>query len=201
MRKPNNWDSAPARAKSGKETIPAGGHGCIIINAETITENWSGVPEDKLYIEIEIDEGTELDGFYERKLDYKRKYDDKAKWPGWYKTSIYSKDGNGDTDYRFKGLIRAIEKSNPDFTFEFDDSSEASLIGKRVGFVFRDEPFVASTTGQVVHYIKPAWPCSYDEAADQPIPEPKAVRGESIEKSPSPDLQHMVEDNEEPLPF
>lgn len=205
MRKPSNWDTAQAKEKGGKLALTAGGHGCVIINARTVKEMWSGVPEEKLYLEIDIDEGSEFDGYYADRLEFKRRWDDNAKWPGWYKTSIYAKDGSDDTDSRFKGLIRAIEKSNPGFTFEFNESSEASLVGKRVGFVFRDEPFVARDSGQVIHYVRAAWPCCYDIAHDEPEPEPKAVRGESTERpvaaAPVIDTSKLAQVDDDELPF
>ena len=111
--------------------------------------------------------------------------------------STHTKDGA--INPYFKGLINSIEKSNPGYSFEGAGFNEATLAGKRVGFVFRDEPFTAQSTGEIVHYMRPAWSCGYDEAKDQPAPAPKPVRGQS--NNASMVTATMQEADNEELPF
>jgi len=174
MNKPKDWNNVKPATSEEKETITPGGHGCMITNAEQIFKDFGNGPVEMLRLEIEIKEGGPLDGFYSRQMKKKLQYNPNAAWSGFIERATLDKDGNDDRVY--KGLITSIEESNPPYSFERAGFDEKTLINKRVGFVFRDEPFT-STKGEVVHYVKPAWACSYDKVNEQPIPPAKAVRG------------------------
>ena len=198
MKAPTGWNNVKPMTGESKEVLTEGGHGCVITMAECITENWGGQDEEKLRLEIDIKEGSSLDGFYSRQFQKKLKFASNPKWPGEIKQSTTTKEG--DTNPFFKGLITAIEDSNPGYNFERTGYDEKTLIGKKVGYVFRDEPFVASD-GAIVHYVKPAWACKYDEAKDQPIPTPKKVRGQRAESVSKVDFTQMQEAADVELPF
>ena len=197
MKPMTGWANAQARTSDGKEVLPAGGHGCVIRDARVIEENWGGVPEEKLDLEFDIKEGSALDGYYARQYEKRMKFNmSGAKWGGTLRQSTHTKDG--DINPYFKGLINSIEKSNPGYDFAAANFNEATLKGKKVGFVFRDEPFTSTSTGEVVHYVRPAWSCEYDEAQAQPAPAPKALRGQSNSPSAMPVMQEADDDE---LPF
>lgn len=198
MKAPRGWNDVRPMSGESKEVLTEGGHGCVITFAECITENWGSGDEEKLRLEIDIKEGTSLDGYYARQMEKKMKYGNPS-WPGVVKQGTTTKDGSVSPFY--KGLITAIEDSNPGYSFERSGFDEKTLIGKKVGFVFRDEPFVSSSSGEVVHYIKPAWACKYDDWREQPIPTPKKVRGQKAESVSTVDYSQMTESNDVDLPF
>lgn len=198
MKPMTGWANAPAMTNDGKETIPAGGHGCVIRDAKVVEVSYAGVLEEKLALEFDIKEGTSLDGYYARQYEKRMSFNaGTAKWGGVIMQSTHTKDGA--INPYFKGLINSVEKSNPGYSFEGTNFNEATLAGKRIGFVFRDEPFTATSTGEVVHYMRAAWSCGYDEAKDQPAPSPKPIRGQSNNASPAPAA--MQEYSDEELPF
>ena len=195
MRPLSNWANTPASTIPGKEVLPAGGHGCEIKAARTVNENWGSGDEEKLIIEFEIREGTQYDGFYARQFEKKLKYNPNANWGGVHKQAVLDKEGKPNPF--FKGLINAVEESNPGYNFERANFDERTLIGKKVGLVFRDAPF-ESDDGNVYHTMKVAWACPYEEWQAQPVPKPFEVRKR---KAPAFDVSKMVEDNDSQLPF
>jgi len=131
MKKPNGYDTAPAYM--GGEAAPQlepGGYVCKIKQAkEETTESGYWM----LALAFDIAEGPHA-GFYEAQYKERIKNDAAAKWPGVYRQGIQGRDGQ--CSPFFKGMITAIENSNPGYTFNFD---EATLIGKVFGGVFGQE--------------------------------------------------------------
>ena len=167
MNKPKDWNNVKPAISEEREAITPGGHGCMITNAEQIFKDFGNGPVEFLRLEIEIREGGPLDGFYARQLQRKLRFNSNASWGGYIERATRDKDGNDDRVY--KGIITAIEQSNPLYNFERAGYDEKTLINKRVGFVFGDAPFT-STNGDVVHFVKPFWAASMTRLRTSPYP-------------------------------
>ena len=191
MIKPRDYDQVDAKTTSAGLGIPApeaGGHGCVILKAD-IEKNEYG---EKLVLYFDINEGSESDRYYRKLFDYKKGYDPQTKWPGVFRQPIYTKDGT--TSPYFKGLITAIEESNPGYTFNFD---ERLLANKKVGLVFRDEEYIGKMDGNVHTAVRAAWACKYQDADAMPAPKKKLVN----QNAAPAQSQQMTEAPEEELPF
>lgn len=118
------------------ETLPLGGHICKVMGTKIETYDWGEV----LVVALDIAEG-EPTGFYQRQYNRRIETDAAAKWPGTFRQPIPQNNGTEkDTKTKgfFKGMITAIEKSNPGYTWNWD---ERSLVGKKVGGVFGQEEY------------------------------------------------------------
>lgn len=129
MIKPHEWDTTEAFTGDFK-TVTPGGHICKIMNAK---EDVTSTGKQVLVIMYDIVEG-DCKGYYAD--DFKRKYESnpEAKWQGTYRQLT---DGN--SLKFFKGMITAIENSNPGYKFNFDEST---LKGKLFGGVFGQEEYI-----------------------------------------------------------
>ncbi len=132
MKKPEGYNEAAAYSGTGgSRQLPTGGYICRIKNAkeETNSGYW------QLALAFDIAEGPE-EGFYNDAFKARQQYGSDAKWPAVYRQMVEGKDGKANPF--FKGMITAIEESNPGFAFNFD---EKTLIGKLFGGVFGQEEF------------------------------------------------------------
>lgn len=165
MNKPQGYDEAQAFGEF--ETLPAGGHKCIIkkVVCEKTTQG-----KEYLKIGFDIAEGEYKD-FYQRKFDNDTRSIEERKWSGTWTVFIEGYNP-GTTNPRFKGLITSVEASNENFKFDFD---EQKLVGKKVGIVFREEEFEGQD-GQVHTSIKPYFAVSYDKAKEAKVPNPKKLQ-------------------------
>ncbi len=143
------------------ESVPAGGHVCKILKAACEKATSSGA--DMLVLLVDIAEGSRLDGVYRRMYDSKRATKPDAKWPCIYRQPTTDREGN--CSPYFKGLIEAIEKSNPGYSF-VSTWDERTLAGKSVGMVFREEEYMAQDTGEIKTIVKPAFPRSVQAIRD-----------------------------------
>lgn len=154
---------ANTQASTGEyEKLPVGGHICQIRGARC--EN-SKSGKEMLVLAIEIHENSQYDGYYKRSYDRIKGYNADAKWPGVYYQVTTDKDGN--TSPMFKGLITAIEESNPDYKWNWN---EISLQGKLVGFNFGEEEYIQQSTGEVKTNVKPMFPASVARVREGLIP-------------------------------
>ena len=120
MRPLNDW--AQAEVYTGEfRQIPPGGYVCRILDAKV--EN--GGFGEQLILKFDVIEG-EYKGFF-------------ASRPAEMRTFIMTKDGT--TNPFFKGLITAIEESNPGYAFTAT-WDERTLIDKPVGVLFREEEYL-----------------------------------------------------------
>ena len=153
IQKPKDYESA--QAFDGEyETIPVGAHVCRIVGAR-VERTQTGL--DMLALQIDIAEGSKLDGFYKRRFESAKKFKPDAKWSGTYRTVIADKDGN--TKGMFKGLITCVEDSNSGFKFNWD---ERTLVTKSVGFNFGEEEYEASD-GTIKAIVKPRFPMKVEK--------------------------------------
>lgn len=134
MRRYSNYGEA--RAMTGSRALAAGGYVLGIISAQEKISN-SGKP--MLALQIDIAEGEERGYFTDLAQS-----NSNGKWPG---TGIYyimlPEDPNVPADdqtlRRLKGIIAAIEESNPGYTWNWD---ERTLRGKKIGSLWRREEFI-----------------------------------------------------------
>ena len=172
MKPINGW--AETTANTGAfERIEAGGYICVIKNAyESKTQNGA----DMLIIEFDIAEGKFKDYFAKDCENRQRKaigYGT-VKWRGVYRQRVSGNDGQANAF--FKGMIQSIEGSNPGYKWDWD---ERKLIGKRVGFIFRDEEY-RRDDGAIGVSAKPSWVRTVDEIRKGVIvPDVKRLNPES----------------------
>lgn len=128
-------DFETAQAYTGEsEKLPIGGHVCMIRNARC---ELSKSGKEMLVLAFDISEGSESDGYYQRRFNRARNGNPDAKWQGVYRSTTTRDDGS--TNPMFKGLITAIEESNAGYKWNWN---EVSLHGKYVGFNFGEEEYV-----------------------------------------------------------
>lgn len=150
--KPTPNYAATHAATGENEKLPTGGHICQIRAARC--EN-TRTGKEMLVLAFDIKEGSECDGFYKRMFDRIKGYNPDAKWPGVYYQVTTNNEGN--TSPMFKGLITAIEESNPGYAWNWN---ETSLQGKVVGFNFGEEEYIHQNTGEIRVNVKPMFPAS-----------------------------------------
>lgn len=139
---PNDYDNAKAYdGNSGFTPLPVGGHVCRIIGAR-VGKYSTGT--DMIEVAFDICENGPDDGRFQERFDYLRKSNPQAKWPngGMFRTALLNKDGK--TSGFLKGLITAIEESNPGYSFKGSGCNEATLKGKLVGFNFGEEEYMGN---------------------------------------------------------
>ena len=112
---PSDFDNAKAYDGSSYNALPVGGHICRIVGAMG-TKSKNG--NDMIELAFDIAENGPDDGRFKDRFDYLRKSKPDAKWPndGTFRTAILTKDGK--TSGYFKGVITAVEESNPGYSFK-----------------------------------------------------------------------------------
>ena len=176
MEKPQDYDSTEA-VVGGSMGLQAGPHIFKIVSAY---EKQSSTGNPMLVLEMDIASGPNA-GFYAKLSASKDK-------PCY---QIHRRVTNGNGTAYFKGDILAIEKSNPGFTFNFN---EDSLIGKVVGGNLRDEEYQKSN-GSIGNFPKIAWLFPKDEIGKQTIPKPKLL---PVQAARQPGDDEITDQN---LPF
>lgn len=169
MKKPDGYDDAQAFDGNFPQ-LELGGHVCIIKDAQVgETSNYN--PCLRLYLDIA--EGTQKDFFAKKFQNDKQRRED-AKWG-----CIFTQLTEGNSLPYFKGMISAVNKSNPGYDFEatFD---EKTLKGKYIGGIFGREQYRKNdgTTGW-------ATKCRQIRSVDAiregvPAPEDKLLDGGSL---------------------
>ena len=148
MNKPKNYDNEPTVMIGEYEVLEPGGYICKILDAE---ESLSKTGKQMLILSYDIVEGEKKDYF---KKQYKENTSEYKKWKGryWQLTE-------GESTKYFKGMIKAIEESNPNFKFNFN---EKELKGKFFGGIFGREEFYNIKTEEYQFSTKLMWIRSVD---------------------------------------
>ena len=133
MNKPTNWDTT--KAMTGDfQTLPPGGYICTILSAKL---EKSKTNKEMIIIAYDIADGEYKDFF-------KKMFDNNTsqfrKWPG-----VYNQLTEGKSLGFFKGMIESLEKSNPGYTWNWD---ETALKGKRFGGIFGREEYFNGSKGE-----------------------------------------------------
>ena len=123
------YDVKPEKPSGGRETLPAGGYVCSILNAKVESNDWG----DTLVIAHDVCEG-EYAGIFKR--DYDNNTMEDKKWRGTFRLKLPKDDGTEQDAWKKRGLsnfLWAIEQSNPGFAFNWD---EKTLKGKKIGLLY-----------------------------------------------------------------
>jgi hypothetical protein len=189
MNPTRGWDTTQAY-EGDFERLPAGGYVCDIKAARVEPGKYG----EQMLICLDISEGDKA-RFFGKMYERKKQRDIAAKWPCVFYQSTTDRDGN--TNGFFKGLISAVEKSNAGYTWDWD---ERKLMGKKVGFLFREEEFIGQQDGKPHTIVKPFQARSVDVIREGvPVPEPKPLSGNGGAAGYT--QQGFIPANEEPLPF
>lgn len=174
IKKPMNWDSV--REFTEREKLPLDAYVCKVKRAE-VQGNTYG---EQLCIAFDISEGAQT-GFYKRAFAADTR--ENNKWKGVLRVWLPKDDGSENdelTKSTLKGVVTAFEKSNPGFKWNWD---EASLAGKNIGIMFRNEEWEMDTqNGHKTGWtVRPFRAMSVDtvRSGDYTLPKDKPLKKES----------------------
>lgn len=129
IKKPAGYDEA--QVYGDFEKLPLGGHVCKIKTTRIDSYDWGNV----LILAFDIAEGSTSDGFYQR--NFTAQQPENRKWKGTYRITIPAENPADEKEAKtvsiFKTAMDCIEKSNPGYVWNWDESS---LKGKLFGGVF-----------------------------------------------------------------
>jgi len=130
IKKPNNWNNV--QAFTDRPKLPLGAYVCKVRKAVIQDTNYG----DQLCILFDIVEGN-FQGYFQKDFDANQNAD--KKWKGVLRLWLPTDDGSEKDEWTkssLKGFVTSFEKSNPGYEFDWN---EASLVGKVVGILFRNE--------------------------------------------------------------
>lgn len=189
INKPSNWDRITPSTGTGFPKLPADGYVVKIYNAQ---QRKSDSGYEYLELEIDIYEGKYKDYF---KKEHDANTFDNARYKGYYRQGLPQNDNAA---RYFKGMIQAVEDSNPGYTWDWDENS---LKGKIVGCLFRDEEWEYNgKTG----FRTAAWRMVGAEkirTGDYTVPAPKVLETPAQEKPLGSSLRTYEEIDDEDIPF
>ena len=181
MRKINNWENVQEPTKFKR--LAPGGYICAINDVKNVPE--------KEYLEIYFDivKGDEK-GYFQKQYDNDTRPN--KKWPnGGTMRRSYSDNSAA----FFKGFITSIEKSNKNFTWNWD---ETKLKNKYFGAVIGEEEYINQNGGKSVS-LKVVFVHSVDaiENGDFTVPELKALNTTKASNQPvKPEFRSPFDDDE-----
>lgn len=149
MIKPADWNTVQAN-DGAREQITPGGHICVIKAARP---DRTRTGKELFVLFLELADGQPTDGMIGREYARRRESKPDAQWPVSGQYRQLTQDSNGGTNPYFKGLIKSIEDSNNGFVWDFN---EASLKGKKIGMIFREEEYFDANYN-VRTSVKPVW--------------------------------------------
>ena len=188
IRKPSNWNSVQEFTE--RKTLPVGAYVCLVKQCHIQPTEYG----DQLAILFDICEG-EHSGYFTN--DYNTSTLENKKWRGVLRQWLPKDDGSDkdETTKRiFKGMVTSFEKSNPGYTFDWN---EGSLVGKKVGILFRNEEW--EWQGKSGWSVRPLRAMSADSVREgnYTIPDDKPLASRSNANNQSSGFQVV----DEPLPF
>jgi hypothetical protein len=163
MQKFNGYDEAKKAAESkAGEKLPKGAYVCKILEVKPDYEN------NRLTVGFDIVEGEYKD-FFKKKFAADDSED--KKWKG--RTTVWiPKDDNTEDDARtkknFAGWTSSLEKSNPGYKWDWDESKWANKI---VGIVFGETGTIIE--GKEVVYTEARFPVDVEKVRSGKAPEAK----------------------------
>lgn len=174
IKKPMNWENV--REFTESEKLPLDAYVCKVKQA-AVQSNTYG---DQLCIVFDISEGAQT-GFYKRAFAADTR--ENKKWKGVLRVWLPKDDGSDKdelTKSTLKGVVTAFEKSNPGYKWNWD---EASLVGKNIGILFRNEEWEMDTqNGHKTGWaVRPFRAMSVDtvRSGDYTLPKDKPLKKES----------------------
>lgn len=201
IRKPNNWETV--KEFTDRPKLPLGAYVCKIKQASVLDSGFG----DQLCILFDIAEG-DYNGYFTR--DYAENTNANKKWRGILRVWLPKDDGSDKdelTKRTLKGAITAIEKSNPGYLWNWD---ETSLAGKLIGVVFRNEEW--EYEGKTGWSVRPFRAISADtvRAGEFTLPKDKPLKNKTASGyadttygsyAPAVSNFSMLDDDDSELPF
>ena len=171
IRRPNNWNEV--QEFSERQKLPLGAYVCKVRKAVVQPSAYG----DQLCLLFDIAEG-EFKGFFDD--DFKANTRSDKKWKGVLRQFLPLDDGSEKDEWTkssFKGMVTAFEKSNPGYQWNWD---EASLSGKTVGILFRNEEW--EYDGKTGWAVRPFRAISVDSArsGDFKLPKDKPLKNKPV---------------------
>ena len=195
---PKDYATAKAYDGSSFPKITPGGHIC---RTRTVIATKSKSGKDMLIVDYDINELGELDGIYKRIYDYRLRSNPNAEWPG--RTYIVISNDDGTTNGRFKAFIKAIEDSNPGYSFAQSGANEATLQGKNLGFNFGEEEYEPQNSpGEIRVRVRPDYAVSVAAVhAGVVPPAKKLLQRNGPQQAHYAPLGAPMPDGDDELPF
>lgn len=162
IRRPNNWNDV--KEFSDRQKLPLGAYVCKVRNA-IVQGNERG---EQLCVLFDIAEG-EYTGFFANEFNASTTPD--KKWKGVLKQWLPKDNGTEKDEWTkssLKGMTTAFEKSNAGYCWDWN---EASLIGRLVGVLFRNEEW--EYDGKTGWAVRPFRAISVDSVRDATFTLPK----------------------------
>ncbi|MEG0282937.1 MAG: hypothetical protein RR662_07160 [Clostridia bacterium] len=173
--KPKNYEEIEVKEFTEFEEIKLGGHACIIKAAE---EYIGSTGNKSLRIQVDIDKTDKQAGFYEKQYNSSKTLP--LKWSN-CATKYYSLKESDQCASMLKGLITAIEKSNANFIFDWENPNHLeSLVNKKIAGVFGMEQY-AKQDGTVTTINKLTQIRSLDKLDEIQIPKVKKMDGSYVD--------------------
>lgn len=198
---PHDYSTAAAYDGSMGPRLAPGGYVCRIIGARSETVNTRSGAKEKFVLAYDIDEG-EFAGYYDAQYKRAKEQDaGKAKWRGTYDTFILTNEGA--TNPFFKGLLTCIDKSNEPFACVVNGQlNEASLKGKLVGLLMREEEYIGSDGRK--HTATRACAARSVQTIREggfEVPEPKLLSGGATARNTAAPTAGFTQVEDDDLPF
>lgn len=193
---PNDFQTAKAYdGNSDLIQLTPGGHICKVLKAYTTKSKNNN---DMLVLEFDIQEGSEFDGYFQHLQDARTFYNPDAAWLGTFRTTITNAKGNCSS--YFKGVINALEESNRNYNFLNSRGDERQMIGKWIGFVFREEDYI-DANGKQRTSTKPFYAVSAQRVKQNDIEVPAKKELNQNAGAPAINGTFAEVDNNDELPF
>lgn len=146
IKRPTNWNEV--KEFTGRPKLPLGAYVCRVKKVAVQSTDYG----DQLCVLFDICEG-EFKDFFNNEFVANTMED--QKWKGVLRQFLPKDDGSEKDEWTkssFKGMVTSFEKSNPGYQFDWN---EASLVGKLVGILFRNEEWeYGGKTGWAVRPFK-----------------------------------------------
>lgn len=197
MRKFNGYDEAKKAAQSQRKQLPPGAYVCRVMGVKYETAqqaDWS----DRVIIQFDISEGEQRD-FFRKQYDTDSNED--KKWKGVMRLYVPKDDGSENdkiTKKIFAGWTDNFEKSNPGYTWDWDEQKWKNLY---VGIVFGKTGTVIN--GKNITFTEPRFSVEIAKVRDGSAPEAafKAKNGWRDESQGSNDFMAVPDNVDEEIPF
>lgn len=170
IKRPSNWNDV--QEFTDRQKLQLGAYVCKVKRA-VVQETDYG---DQLVILFDIEEG-DFRNYYNN--DFAANQNQDKKWRGVLKVWLPKDDGSEKDEWTkrtFKGMVTAFEKSNPGYQFDWN---EASLVGKMVGILYRNEEW--EMNGRSGWAVRPFRAISIDSVRDESytLPKEKPLKNKS----------------------
>ena len=169
IRKPNNWEQVEAVEYGEREMLELGGHVVVIRNAAEYTGQTGN---SSLKVCVDIAPGDKQAGFFQKQFDDNPNSD--KKWSNGATKYVSLKEEHAGM---LKAFTTAVEKSNPGYTWNWD---ETSLKGKKLVGVFGLEEYEKQdgTIGTATRLVQFR---SIDKLNEVKIPKVRLLNGSTMD--------------------